>query len=118
MQFQNHSGVTDVQLTSKQPAMAVPSVTSPGTSKNIWANPKAKISMWEQVSSFLAAVVLAYTSLNVCEVMTQLTGDTKTDQEKVFATRRWLPSPQIKENRREGRRKEVSQPVTRRKQVS
>ena len=98
--------------------MAVPSVISTVTSTNIWADPKAEISTWEQVSSFLAAVVLAYTSLNVCEVMTQLTGDTKTDQEKVFASRRWLLPPQIKENRREGRRKEVSQPVTRRKQVS
>lgn len=62
--------------------MAVPSATSPGTCKNIWADPKAETGVWEQVSSFLAAVGLAYTSLNVCEMTTQLTGDTKTGQEK------------------------------------
>lgn len=62
--------------------MAVPSSTSPGTCKNIWSDPKAELSVWEQVSSFLAAIVLAYSSLNVCKMMTQLTGDTKTDQEK------------------------------------
>lgn len=96
--------------------MAAPSTTSPGAHKNIWADPKAEISAWEQVSSFLAVVVQAYTSLNVCEMMTQLTDDTKTDREKkLFATRRWLLSPQTKEHQRESGRR--GQPVTRRKQV-
>lgn len=103
---------------SKQTDMAVPSATSPGTCKNIWADPKAETGVWEQVSSFLAAVGLAYTSLNVCEMTTQLTGDTKTGQEKnLFSIRRWLLSPQIKDNWRDGGKREVSQPVTRRKQV-
>lgn len=62
--------------------MAAPSTTSPGAHKNIWADPKAEISAWEQVSSFLAVVVQAYTSLNVCEMMTQLTDDTKTEEKK------------------------------------
>lgn len=44
------------------------------------ADPKAELSVWEQISGFLAAAILANTSLNISEMMTQLTGDTKTDQ--------------------------------------
>lgn len=67
---------------STRAAMAVPSTTSPRKYKSIKADPKAELSVWEQVTSFLAAAILANTSLNICEVMTQLTGDTTTDQNK------------------------------------
>lgn len=56
--------------------------TSPRKCKSIKADAKAELSVWEQVSSFVAAAILANTGLNICEMMTQLTGGTKTDQNK------------------------------------
>lgn len=122
MQFQNHSHATDIQLTSKHTSSHGSFLNHlPRKYKSIKADPKAESNVWKQVSSFLAAAILANTRLNTCEVITQLTGDTTTDQnkeqnKKFFATRRWLLSPQTKDNWKEGGRREGSQPVTR-KQV-
>lgn len=82
MQFQNHSCVTNIQLTSMHTSSHGNSNTSSRKCKSTKADPKAELSVWEQVSSFLAAAILANTSLNICEMMTQLTGDTKPDQNK------------------------------------
>lgn len=82
MQLQNHSCVTDIQLTSKHTSSHSSSTTSPRKRKRIKADPKVELSVWEQVSGFLAAAILANISLNICEMMTQQTRDTKPDQNK------------------------------------